>query len=138
MRPWVFRSPWLCAPSGVLVGGRAEVLIALDYGRRLGRLEAELHLVLLQHVLRELRFDALARLDIGDPARGEIGRDPYLAAVGIDFLLDDLLDLSEVGRHVEVQVACDARDLGFGRRHLERSEERRVGKECRSRWSPYH
>src|SRR3712207_8808835 len=24
------------------------------------------------------------------------------------------------------------------RRFLERSEERRVGKECRSRWSPYH
>src|SRR2546430_7591412 len=23
-------------------------------------------------------------------------------------------------------------------RRLERSEERRVGKECRSRWSPYH
>ena len=23
-------------------------------------------------------------------------------------------------------------------RQLERSEERRVGKECRSRWSPYH
>ena len=23
-------------------------------------------------------------------------------------------------------------------RALERSEERRVGKECRSRWSPYH
>src|SRR2546426_1604951 len=23
-------------------------------------------------------------------------------------------------------------------RHLPRSEERRVGKECRSRWSPYH
>ena len=23
-------------------------------------------------------------------------------------------------------------------RMLERSEERRVGKECRSRWSPYH
>ena len=22
--------------------------------------------------------------------------------------------------------------------HTERSEERRVGKECRSRWSPYH
>ena len=25
-----------------------------------------------------------------------------------------------------------------GRLALERSEERRVGKECRSRWSPYH
>src|SRR5256885_15263240 len=24
------------------------------------------------------------------------------------------------------------------RRHVDRSEERRVGKECRSRWSPYH
>ena len=28
---------------------------------------------------------------------------------------------------------------GFGRiGRLARSEERRVGKECRSRWSPYH
>src|SRR3989441_12708526 len=26
----------------------------------------------------------------------------------------------------------------FNRPTLERSEERRVGKECRSRWSPYH
>src|SRR2546422_7091548 len=25
-----------------------------------------------------------------------------------------------------------------GYRYLQRSEERRVGKECRSRWSPYH
>ena len=25
-----------------------------------------------------------------------------------------------------------------GRTHNTRSEERRVGKECRSRWSPYH
>ena len=24
------------------------------------------------------------------------------------------------------------------RKELDRSEERRVGKECRSRWSPYH
>ena len=41
-------------------------------------------------------------------------------------------------------------DLGFGKpwpkekadaynkAHPARSEERRVGKECRSRWSPYH
>ena len=25
-----------------------------------------------------------------------------------------------------------------GQKFLSRSEERRVGKECRSRWSPYH
>ena len=28
--------------------------------------------------------------------------------------------------------------LGHAQRIAERSEERRVGKECRSRWSPYH
>src|SRR2546422_10210194 len=28
--------------------------------------------------------------------------------------------------------------LGFSDLHHLRSEERRVGKECRSRWSPYH
>src|SRR5438445_5189930 len=36
----------------------------------------------------------------------------------------------------------EARDIGGavsgGARYEPRSEERRVGKECRSRWSPYH
>ena len=29
-------------------------------------------------------------------------------------------------------------DARFGKMEVGRSEERRVGKECRSRWSPYH
>src|SRR3712207_6996399 len=33
------------------------------------------------------------------------------------------------------KIAQEAFDEGL---HLGRSEERRVGKECRSRWSPYH
>src|SRR2546427_12557047 len=40
-----------------------------------------------------------------------------------------------------LQAAYDQyRHQGAGRltRENERSEERRVGKECRSRWSPYH
>src|SRR5256886_16055316 len=28
--------------------------------------------------------------------------------------------------------------IALGDRYMSRSEERRVGKECRSRWSPYH
>ena len=28
--------------------------------------------------------------------------------------------------------------LNFSHQYIHRSEERRVGKECRSRWSPYH
>src|SRR5260221_10705969 len=38
------------------------------------------------------------------------------------------------GLAAHVEHAFDAVDLLFQRR----SEERRVGKECRSRWSPYH
>ena len=35
---------------------------------------------------------------------------------------------------------CDIRykDLTYKSSEAARSEERRVGKECRSRWSPYH
>ena len=36
-----------------------------------------------------------------------------------------------------VTETCEAL-LPFLKRDLLRSEERRVGKECRSRWSPYH
>src|SRR5256885_16679814 len=37
------------------------------------------------------------------------------------------------GRHVwQHKCVCESRWAGY------RSEERRVGKECRSRWSPYH
>ena len=32
----------------------------------------------------------------------------------------------------------DYQDYGLPRSYVGRSEERRVGKECRSRWSPYH
>ena len=35
-------------------------------------------------------------------------------------------------------VAAIAEKAGLSKKDAERSEERRVGKECRSRWSPYH
>ena len=35
-------------------------------------------------------------------------------------------------------AACSEDPTEADRRVEERSEERRVGKECRSRWSPYH
>ena len=34
--------------------------------------------------------------------------------------------------------AIDIADVVVGAHRALRSEERRVGKECRSRWSPYH
>src|SRR3712207_9053753 len=47
--------------------------------------------------------------------------------------LDDV-DVDTLERHLGAEAAADLRAL----RDLERSQERRVGKECRSRWSLYH
>ena len=45
-----------------------------------------------------------------------------------------LLSVSDKAGIVEFAQALSARGVEL----LSRSEERRVGKECRSRWSPYH
>ena len=37
-----------------------------------------------------------------------------------------------------MKVMLDAEDIRIFVKQYNRSEERRVGKECRSRWSPYH
>ena len=39
---------------------------------------------------------------------------------------------------VRTVVDMAGRSVSVDRKSLCRSEERRVGKECRSRWSPYH
>ena len=39
------------------------------------------------------------------------------------------------GYHIETEIVGTKGAIRIG---LTRSEERRVGKECRSRWSPYH
>ena len=38
---------------------------------------------------------------------------------------------------IEIPV-FETEEFEFGGLNYVRSEERRVGKECRSRWSPYH
>src|SRR5688572_948212 len=48
---------------------------------------------------------------------------------------DHLQGLSGV-KAVEIAAICDVDETVLNKRL--RSEERRVGKECRSRWSPYH
>src|SRR3712207_8698567 len=44
-------------------------------------------------------------------------------------------DVQSVKDRLHAGVGAPQRD---GKAEEERSEERRVGKECRSRWSPYH
>ena len=49
-------------------------------------------------------------------------------------VLDDWANLSDTSVAVERLLEQVRSQL----QHSMRSEERRVGKECRSRWSPYH
>src|SRR2546428_14016516 len=97
--------------------------------------------LLLRRVGRSVRLDPVASLLLQAPLlRGIVARR------SIEDLLHQLgafVDLVPVGitigevdlRPQVLRVGADG--LGQYLRGL-RSEERRVGKECRSRWSPYH
>src|SRR2546430_16817898 len=68
-----------------------------------------------------------------------------LDEAGVDLILvGDSLGMVVLGHESTLAVTVDemlhhTRAVRRGtRRALLRSEERRVGKECRSRWSPYH
>src|SRR2546427_7792263 len=77
-----------------------------------------------------------------------------LTVTGVDVCSSDLLSLREQGYDVEIDswiglaypkgVPPALRDrlervaMAAAEGPQVRSEERRVGKECRSRWSPYH
>src|SRR5258707_6953985 len=67
----------------------------------------------------------LGKSELGAPGRREPEIEPafQLTKRTVNFLDDGW---SRLGEH------------GFGIIEPDRSEERRVGKECRSRWSPYH
>ena len=45
-----------------------------------------------------------------------------------------------MGNYFQKEIECASADQirAWQNERLVRSEERRVGKECRSRWSPYH
>ena len=65
-------------------------------------------------------------------------------------LVDKVIELDKENREIKQEVEALRAErnkiskqigalMGQGKREeAERSEERRVGKECRSRWSPYH
>ena len=75
---------------------------------------------------------------------------PYFCFGGAETMCENLTyALTELGHEVVVvslisdrtPIARRMEEAGIRIRYLDkklRSEERRVGKECRSRWSPYH
>src|SRR2546430_10657199 len=78
---------------------------------------------------RHTRFDCdwssdVCSSDLSKAERPRVGAGVVRGGVLPSTEVDDRVDPVE-------KIACRAQELA-------RSEERRVGKECRSRWSPYH
>src|SRR2546430_993995 len=98
---------------------------------------------MLREVYRRLR--GMPQITPGDAplVRGDLLRRshrddlaPLVASLGaeVDHPVRRLDELDVVLDHHDGVAAVDE----LAERADERSEERRVGKECRSRWSPYH
>ena len=97
---------------------------------------------ILRHVARSHGFldpvALLARLHrFAQPS--EVGEPVELLRAGVVFHARGLINSRVIQHNLDwvwpywVERQFDPRDAAFVR-----SEERRVGKECRSRWSPYH
>src|SRR5258708_30192686 len=88
----------------------------------------------------KLRFESILK------KAGHIALDCPLSGTGAQAKVRDLVVYASGDSHAIARCAGlfsdfakQSADLGaFGNGSRMRSEERRVGKECRSRWSPYH
>ncbi len=60
-----------------------------------------------------------------------------LKKIGNKRLIDWTIENVKKSRYVD-KIVIATTDDEENRPFVDRSEERRVGKECRSRWSPYH
>ena len=61
-----------------------------------------------------------------------------LAEDEIDYLVENFTQLGRNPHDIELYMFAQANSEHCRHKIFNRSEERRVGKECRSRWSPYH
>src|SRR3712207_9183008 len=99
---------------------------------------------LLQKLLRGAPGTFSHSMQVGNLAENaaeRVGADPLLARVGAYYHDIGKMEhpayfienqIAQVNPHATLSPALSAKVV------KRRSEERRVGKECRSRWSPYH
>src|SRR5256886_17253431 len=83
----------------------------------------------LNRELSWLEFDARVLEEAADATNPWLERLKFLAIFSSN--LDEFFEIRVAGLQQQVYAGVEPQDYG-------RSEERRVGKECRSRWSPYH
>src|SRR2546425_8579329 len=118
----------LASPRGwlVLLHFLQELLDAL--GVLLGKVQREMQ---LRHAPERQPLDQFAP----DESRSMLER---LDRVGSLLLASLHADENARVFHIRLDAHFAGDHVSFQPRILQRSEERRVGKECRSRWSPYH
>ena len=70
---------------------------------------------------------------------GEVALVPFSSPINkSDVLFFNTLSCPSKTSSMSLPSVFDRSRIRRGKRSTHRSEERRVGKECRSRWSPYH
>src|SRR5260370_5399977 len=139
--------------ADLLITGISQLVTAKGSGEKHGPAMRELHVVERAAIAicngrivwtgkeRDWSGEALALVDVGNRAVVPGLIDPHTHAVWAGDRLADF-DARTSGENYEAILAAG----GGIRRTIrataaatkDRSEERRVGKECRSRWSPYH
>ena len=119
------------AGAGTVTLAAAQLAIAREHGYpSWPQLVAEVRVLTAELGQRVEEFLVASIRDWTGRAARMLARDQWLD--GYDFRTAVVLgDAARVGEML-------ARDPGLATRPDARSEERRVGKECRSRWSPYH
>ena len=75
------------------------------------------------------RVQSLMKYANSDTLKESYNKQPKGKAVGVDGITKE-----QYGENLEENIES----LLVRMKKFSRSEERRVGKECRSRWSPYH
>src|SRR3989454_10809430 len=103
-----------------------------------------------QHLQRDLAvvLEVARQEDDGHSPAPQLALDhePALEACWRRFVPQSLGERRHLATGLRIELLTDeldvlirvAQSLGTFATRRERSEERRVGKECRSRWSPYH
>ena len=139
-------SPW-AGPYVTEMLGRGQALASMPYTAYEGPLTAG------PSELQTQAFQGLGALNVPTAAQTTYDPASFTAAGAAQQYMSPYLQaalepqIAEAQRQAEIQRVQTAGRLGRagayggGRQAImeaERSEERRVGKECRSRWSPYH
>src|SRR3712207_9219576 len=109
--------------------------ILSEKGRNVVTIEPDRTLLETARVLDEKRIGAVVVSDAGHPVLGIISERDIARAIA----QRGAAALNEpVSQHMTAKLFTCTRSCSVSDLMELRSEERRVGKECRSRWSPYH